>query len=58
MKKLISIVIPCFNEQESIPYFYNEVDKISKKMSEVNFEFLFVDDGSTDNNSKRIIIKR
>lgn len=52
MKKLISIVIPCFNEQESIPYFYNEVDKISKKMSEVNFEFLFVDDGSTDNTIK------
>ena len=32
MKKLISIVVPCFNEQESIPYFYKEVDKISKNI--------------------------
>lgn len=52
MKKIISIVVPCFNEQESIPYFYKETDKISKKMNKVNFEFLFVDDGSSDNTLK------
>ena len=52
MKKLISIVVPCFNEQESIPYFYKEVDKISKNMQEVDFEFLLVDDGSVDDTLK------
>ena len=30
----ISIVIPCYNEQEAIPYFYREINKISKKMKE------------------------
>ena len=46
MKK-ISIIIPCYNEQESIPYFYEEINKISKKMKN-DFEFIFVNDGSKD----------
>lgn len=44
---LISIVVPCFNEEEAIPIFYNEMLKISKNMG-VDFEILFVNDGSTD----------
>ena len=47
-KETISIIIPCYNEQQSIPIFYNEIDNISKKMKKVNFEFLFVNDGSKD----------
>ena len=47
-KELISIVVPCYNEEESIPIFYKEIDKISKEMNEVNFEFLFINDGSKD----------
>ena len=47
MKK-ISIVVPCFNEEESIPYFYEEVKNVISKM-DVNFELIFVDDGSADN---------
>lgn len=46
---MISIVVPCLNEEEAIPHFYNEIIKISDKMSEYNFEYLFIDDGSTDN---------
>ena len=46
MKK-ISIIIPCYNEQEAIPYFYEEINKISKKMKN-DFEFIFVNDGSKD----------
>ena len=46
-KELISLIIPCFNEEEMIPIFYKEVDKVSKKM-DTNFEFIFIDDGSTD----------
>lgn len=47
MKK-ISIVVPCYNEEEAIPFFYKEVDKISQTMNN-NFEFIFVNDGSKDN---------
>ena len=47
-KEKISIVVPCYNEEESLPIFYKEIDKISKEMEEVNFEFLFVNDGSRD----------
>lgn len=47
MKK-ISIIIPCYNEEQSIPLFYKEIDKISKTIK-ANFEFIFVNDGSQDN---------
>ena len=48
MKK-ISVVVPCYNEQEAIPYFYEEVQKVSSTMSDkCEFEFLFINDGSKD----------
>ena len=46
MKK-ISIIVPCFNEEESIPYFYDEVKKVTKNM-DIKLELIFVDDGSRD----------
>ena len=49
MKKLLSVVVPCYNEEEVIPLFYNEINKMSKKMKDINFEFIFVNDGSKDN---------
>ena len=48
MKKLISVVVSCYNEEEVLPIFYKEIDDVSKKLDSVNFEFLFVDDGSKD----------
>lgn len=45
---LISVVVPCYNEQESLPVFYREITKTADQMSNVNFEFIFVDDGSKD----------
>ncbi len=48
MKELVSVVVSCYNEEEVIPIFYDEIKKIAKKMDYVNFEFLFVDDGSKD----------
>lgn len=48
MKEKISIIVPCYNEEESLPVFYKEIDKVSKQMKEVDFEFLFVNDGSND----------
>lgn len=48
MKK-ISVVVPCYNEQEAIPYFYEEINKVINTMnSNAEFEFLFVNDGSKD----------
>ena len=48
MKK-ISIIVPCYNEEESIPIFYNEMQKIVKNLAKkATFEFLFVNDGSKD----------
>ncbi len=41
----ISIVVPCFNEEKTIPLFFDEVEKF-KGIHE--FEYLFIDDGSKD----------
>lgn len=49
---LISIVVPCYNEELSVPHFFKEIKKTSAEMHEkygVNFEYIFVDDGSKDN---------
>lgn len=48
MKKLLSVVVPCYNEQEAIPYFYKEINNTSLDLSNVDFEFIFVNDGSVD----------
>lgn len=50
--KILSIVVPCYNEEKALPYFYDEINKISKDMGRkyrLEFEFVFVDDGSKDN---------
>ena len=44
----ISVVVPCFNEEEALPVYYREMCKVMKNMSDVEFELLFVDDGSKD----------
>jgi len=49
MKKLISIVVPCFNEEEALPFFYEEINKTIKEMKDVDFEVIFINDGSKDN---------
>lgn len=48
----ISIVVPSFNEEEALPLFYKEIDRVSKEMNKVKFELLFIDDGSQDNTLK------
>ena len=47
MKK-ISLVVPCYNEQEVIKIFYAEIQKIKKDFNNVTFEIIFVNDGSKD----------
>jgi dolichol-phosphate mannosyltransferase len=50
---LVSIVIPVYNEEENIPMLYQRLDNISGR-SEHTFEFIFVDDGSSDNSFRLI----
>ncbi len=48
MKKLLSIVVPCYNEEEATPIFYKTVHEIESQLTTVDLEFVFVDDGSRD----------
>ncbi|MDM8202130.1 MULTISPECIES: glycosyltransferase family 2 protein [Allofournierella] len=48
---LLSIIVPCYNEQESLPLFYKEITRVASEMKQshgAEFEFIFVDDGSKD----------
>jgi len=47
MNKL-SIIVPCYNEEESIPFFFEEMEKI-QKIIDYQMEYIFIDDGSSDN---------
>ncbi len=49
MKKLVSILIPCYNEQASLPTLYTELSKVINGLSDYDFEIFFVNDGSKDN---------
>lgn len=44
---MLSIIVPCFNEEESLPFFVEEVEKIAMKIDH-SLEYIFVNDGSTD----------
>ncbi|HFI0500558.1 TPA: glycosyltransferase family 2 protein [Streptococcus suis] len=44
---MISVIVPCFNEEEAIPYFYDAMEKVRKEMGD-QFEYIFVNDGSKD----------
>ena len=45
---LISLIVPCYNEQEALPLFYQELCAVTGTLQNYEFEFLFVDDGSKD----------
>ena len=47
-KDTISVIIPCLNEEEAIPVFYDEIVKVANHMENVIFEIMFIDDGSSD----------
>ena len=53
MKK-ISIIIPAYNEEESLPYLYERLQKLMETIKNYEFEILFVNDGSKDNTIKLI----
>ncbi len=57
-QKLISVIVPCYNEEEVLPLFYAEITKVSAQMQEqypeLAFEYLFIDDGSKDRTLQKL----
>ena len=50
---LLSVVVPCFNEQEALPLFYKEICNVFSRLS-CKSELIFVDDGSSDDTLKEL----
>lgn len=48
---MISVIVPCYNEEEAIPYFYEAIETVRKEMGD-RFEYIFVNDGSKDGTLK------
>ncbi len=49
MRKIISVVVPCYNESEALPKFMEELEKVVAGMNYVDFQVVLVNDGSKDN---------
>lgn len=47
-KELISVIVPCYNEEESLPLFYQKTGQVLSEIRDADFEFVFIDDGSSD----------
>ena len=48
-KKLVTVLVPAYNEQDSLPLLYAEMSRLMQSLSQYDWQLLFVDDGSTDN---------
>ena len=55
MGKLISIIVPCYNESAALPIFMKELNKVICEMQEEDFEIILIDDGSKDD-TKNIMV--
>ena len=53
---LVSLIVPCYNEEESLPFLYNALCDVRKEVSDHTFEFIFVNDGSRDKTAEVIKI--
>ena len=40
----ITVIIPCFNEEEALPVYYQAMQPVMKQMENIDFELLFIDD--------------
>ena len=48
MAELVSLIVPCYNEEQSLPLFWVQTRTVMQKMNYLDFEVIFVDDGSRD----------
>ena len=44
----ISVIVPCYNEEKTLPIFYKELKSCTSKIKGVSFEYIFINDGSKD----------
>ncbi|MBO4808474.1 MAG: glycosyltransferase family 2 protein [Lachnospiraceae bacterium] len=53
---LLSVIVPCYNEEENVPYFYEEFLKNKDFFDKegIDFEIIYVDDGSKDNTASKV----
>lgn len=54
MKKMISVVVPCYNEEKVLGVWYEEMTRVAAEMKAADFEFVLVDDGSSDGTLKKM----
>lgn len=54
--RLVSIIIPCYNEEQSIDIFYNSVNPILNEIKDIKYEFVFINDGSKD--ATELVLKK
>ena len=53
----VQVIVPCYNESESIDYFIDAFDKVADRLSSelnVRVELILVDDGSKDDTLKKL----
>ena len=50
----VSIIVPCYNEEQAVELFYTEVQKVMNTIPEVVTEYIFIDDGSVDETLEKI----
>ena len=48
MNMLVSLMVPCYNEEEALPYLYDALCKVMEECSKYEYELIFVNDGSRD----------
>ena len=54
--KLLSVVVPCYNEEETVADFYTEIlkNELFFKEKDLDFEIIYIDDGSKDKTVEQI----
>ena len=53
-KYVISLIVPCYNEESNIRSFYDEIRNVFTQLTDADFELMLIDDGSTDNSFELI----
>lgn len=51
----MSIIVPCYNEEESIDFFYHAMVELEQTLTEIDMEYVFIDDGSRDKTYARLV---
>lgn len=52
IKKQLTVLVPCYNEEESLPLLLNKLREVAEGLPKYDFEFLLIDDGSRDKTAK------